>query len=1370
MQEKAAHGHHEAGVHKHAEKGIARWYYEDAHIPLPPVKSRYCTDERVRSPWRMSARDDFDMQVGWLSLLVVMVGTYVLFMALRACMHGPKALEEQDGAEPRLEASLGCAAFLHGAFWGPGALNACLDVLVVALGLANFALFGLATEALLPGASPDLAWVPRVFEYLELGSLSLVALLLVGRALGAQAHPSWQRFGCGAVWRYLLLDIYANIEEVALILSLLSYMRCWLVHSNFVWLCGIRSIEMLARRKMGIHFRGLWAEFEKEKRMLFSMFAMGFVLWLLISGLHFVLNHDNELAQWKYAVLDGQPWQRMYSVPSAMFFVLLNLCKKNPLAHVYVDFDQRLLLCLVNTFGVPLFALPTATFGSMIMRVTMAEDDGEEDEEEEEEDDEEEVLPWYLEGDTYTAVSCGLGFGSVCAYFLSTTQGVRLLHVPLYVGPWALAHIDGLVGLAFAAEWLARLGRGGTGYLLSWWSALDFFSAWPGVLHLLLLACHGRMDGSAGRWLCALCVVRIFKTERFTGSFTDMHTVFVRFRPVLVTTSIVSLFTWMLVATLLYHTEHLNPDPRMRNTYGSVARAFWTEGINVFGEWVVCDYTVVGKAVCALVAIFSVSICVVPLTVLSGGYFAELSEDYEDTSERSGECQQRKRKWQLECRPEAPCVRQAVFDTFYAHLLPASGTRYPLGYRIIRTLSTFFTLAVTAVTVFGTLQALDYHVRFRTAWQSAIYGAFYCMDAASIPFFAFTFTLRTYALGWRHPLSLLGAAELLSLAGVALSLAPWRDSVLHHREHSEAELALLPWFKWLLHVFDAEHHLVLVEGLVIQMRLLRLFSIESYFGTLVAVRDVVSVHARPLLRSLLTLVSVWYVHATLLYLFESDDGQMDLQRPQAHRYGDVLSSLQYSLVHLTGDFPITAYKLPAKAVLLAGIAIGMCAFATFAGVFSSGLVNYLMREREAELMAAAEKRMRAATQASLKMQRRFRQMQAKKAAAAQRRKALAEGEEAVAELVAKLRAIAPPDRSGAGEDEDEQQDEPDSGDEWPQASRPASQAPGILDRCRDLRERSARIQQHMRAILDQRTRAGKIIMSVVQAALVINVANTLASTVPEVYVHQGADSVLRFVEVACDVVFLAEYLFRLVAGGPTGSPFAPMRLFDLFCLAPGIVEFYYAWVGQKWQRAHTGSERYLELVMLVRVARVLDFPCFRREVVTVCRALHSAVGVLTVPAFLSLHVWVTTASAFVWLEKLYEGPAQGQMTSIPAAMYWTSSFLVGEWALIDFSPGAGSRLCILCCLFGMMIFALPSGIIIESVQSALMLELVENQRLDKLDELPEEGLARMGYAPPQGEQQKKAASKGPAQALQRRLRTAVAAAKRFYEPPATARP
>ncbi|CAK0807020.1 unnamed protein product [Prorocentrum cordatum] len=67
------------------------------------------------------------------------------------------------------------------------------------------------------------------------------------------------------------------------------------------------------------------------------------------------------------------------------------------------------------------------------------------------------------------------------------------------------------------------------------------------------------------------------------------------------------------------------------------------------------------------------------------------------------------------------------------------------------------------------------------------------------------------------------------------------------------------------------------------------------------------------------------------------------------------------------------------------------------------------------------------------------------------------------------------------------------------------------------------------------------------------------------------------------------------------------------------------------------------------------------------------------------------------------------MTSVPASMYWCSIFLTGEWANVDFTFAA-SRLCILYVIFGIAMFSIPVGIIVEAVQSTI--ELIAQEEAD----------------------------------------------------------
>merc|ERR1712232_811035 len=138
------------------------------------------------------------------------------------------------------------------------------------------------------------------------------------------------------------------------------------------------------------------------------------------------------------------------------------------------------------------------------------------------------------------------------------------------------------------------------------------------------------------------------------------------------------------------------------------------------------------------------------------------------------------------------------------------------------------------------------------------------------------------------------------------------------------------------------------------------------------------------------------------------------------------------------------------------------------------------------------------------------------------------------------------------------------------------------------------------------------------------------------------------------------------------------------------------------------------MILTCRALRILEILYFRRSIVLVSRALVDASGYLLVPAFMAFTVLLHASYFFMWCENRYNGPARAQFTSIPNTMYWTSMFVIGEWPMADFSPGAGTRVCIFLVLFGVVVFAVPTGIMIETVQSALETAMEEAEELQKL--------------------------------------------------------
>merc|ERR1719324_897394 len=104
------------------------------------------------------------------------------------------------------------------------------------------------------------------------------------------------------------------------------------------------------------------------------------------------------------------------------------------------------------------------------------------------------------------------------------------------------------------------------------------------------------------------------------------------------------------------------------------------------------------------------------------------------------------------------------------------------------------------------------------------------------------------------------------------------------------------------------------DNCVVFLRLLRVYCLENYM------------HAVYRLRAVLSLNRVRF-------------GQSFL----------VLTTLQYTLVHMTGDYPITEYTTGARVVHVIMIFFGSIFVGAFQGLVSACYIEYLERERELEM-------------------------------------------------------------------------------------------------------------------------------------------------------------------------------------------------------------------------------------------------------------------------------------------------------------------------------------------------------------------------------------------------------------------------------------
>jgi len=254
-------------------------------------------------------------------------------------------------------------------------------------------------------------------------------------------------------------------------------------------------------------------------------------------------------------------------------------------------------------------------------------------------------------------------------------------------------------------------------------------------------------------------------------------------------------------------------------------------------------------------------------------------------------------------------------------------------------------------------------------------------------------------------------------------------------------------------------------------------------------------------------------------------------------------------------------------------------------------------------------------------------------------------------------------------------------------------------------------------ITDERTETGTMIKRIFNLLLILNVVNTLQSTVPELD-EDGTRTrnLFRIVEYGCSFAFLVEYIINVFSRGTLAWATSGWRVIDFFCLLPALGtlldDLALIQLAGERSRAIQGVswfESSIELFTLFRVCRILDFQGFKIGSNKVIRGLRDATTYLIVPFCLAFSIWIILASAFWLAENSYFGPSNQHFDTIPTALYWTSMFVIGEWPIVDFSPEAGSKLVVFTILIAQTMFMVPFGIIVESIQSSIAKAMQEEK-------------------------------------------------------------
>jgi Ion transport protein len=174
-------------------------------------------------------------------------------------------------------------------------------------------------------------------------------------------------------------------------------------------------------------------------------------------------------------------------------------------------------------------------------------------------------------------------------------------------------------------------------YMCSFLSVADLLSFAPYWIEMILLggtvtstSSTVASNGGSSNVAKSLRLLRIFRFERYTHAFTTFDDVFLQNIDILAVTAFTAFVFWIFFSTCLYFTERYSLDEEMASNYNTIPNSMWITLLNLSGECPLCQYSLYGKMISAMLALFATSIFGIPIGVLGAGFEAIVSQENQD--------------------------------------------------------------------------------------------------------------------------------------------------------------------------------------------------------------------------------------------------------------------------------------------------------------------------------------------------------------------------------------------------------------------------------------------------------------------------------------------------------------------------------------------------------------------------------------------------------------------------------------------------------------------------------------------------------------------------------------------------------------------
>ena len=778
---------------------------------------------------------------------------------------------------------------------------------------------------------------------------------------------------------------------------------------------------------------------------------------------------------------------------------------------------------------------------------------------------------------------------------------------------------------------------------------------------------------------------RMMKFERYIHGFKILGRVLDKSQGVLMIGGMAATVMTIFASTLMYYAERNNPDPNTQKYYTSIPMAAWMTTLNMSGEAPLCDYTTAGSLVVGMLSIAATAIFAIPVGALGSGFEAVISEITTEQGEGEGG----------EENPLLPTTNTSSVVSFAADSAGGASvemiTKEGKGYGAIPTkdsneavsevdalpkndlttlqrlvegrgttgekfvlFSLLATLFAVTLEIFSTV---DYSTLIPSDKDEAASAGFIANHLPSVDFVANAITLSEFGIvGWftcEYVIRLManGWDYVFSMYGVIDALSTFPYYLAHGLGGSTIAKTM--------DIYD---------GPMRAMRILRLVRLDAYVPSLTLIDDAVRNCWAGLSVALFAGGVIWFLFNECLYFAEWND----VEEGESKRFRNALSSLQYSAVLLSGDYPIVDFSLTGKLCCACAVIIAVGVVAVPASVLAGAFVSLLQEQ--------AEERRKARFEAASKMQNIFLKNKSKNA------KKAGTGEvmfaKAVKDAVKNSAVLRGLDSSL---------------DQQPLGAR----------LCIWKNNRLGAADSAIFGVTGVAYK--KFMMKLVGwniLAVVLESIPEVQSMVPH-FIWQGFEAISV-------LFFTLEYAFNILS-----ARYDPRWNFSRW-------EYITSFVGMADYSSITPF--YMQTLVLpfffgndpayvidatvfriLRLARIIELEQFFEAFTLLGDVFTKAGPVLKATGVLALILWVGGATAFYYADPHSDATAESMaaggetpavFTSIVDAMYYMSIFMAGEWCVVDFTP-IGGFMCTIFAIVGVALFSIPVGVLFEGFQDML---------------------------------------------------------------------